>query len=486
MEKEIAIYRLLSFMSLADTAAIAEQKTSQGTPLGTELAKAVTDFRTTLKEGGFKAVSELLLVKGMTSALVDGLLPAFTEKERHPGYIASQTLVGFKGGEPSTKAFMGRIILEKFTGAVLQRDQETEAKDVVYYALYYKSDQQKEKVLGELRLMNFFFHFNTQRVFAVQNRNGSYWCTIPHAEVYLRDFYWATKFSITEATAPAHGLPYSPPPAQPNAFLSVGFGVRNDVGVQGRLTFSGAAGSRVRTLSLTTNPTATATEKFDVQGIFLPRPGESPDLFKSFNMMNFVQANISTTDPRQFMTASAPQIPNPSYNYYLAGSGNKTFWENNHQFRYVDVIENMALKVIHNPTHTPQMGRDAYMAIVAGNVIGVQTVPTGSPVPANAKFDMYVHYGYWGERRNIVAKVVLRYRPSQIVGLDATTDDVVLSPASTLAAQHFFYIENGWGGGVNHVNLKTNAGKYLKCWQDQIVADAFVPYTNEQFEIIIP
>ena len=49
-----------------------------------------------------------------------------------------------------------------------------------------------------------------------------------------------------------------------------------------------------------------------------------------------------------------------------------------------------------------------------------------------------------------------------------------------------FYVENGWGGTVNNVNLKTSTGKYVICWQNVMAADAVSPINNEQFKIIIP
>jgi hypothetical protein len=487
MEKEIATTHLLTFLSLADTATIATFKTPEGNTLGEALAKTITDYRAALKAGGFTQVAQLLQIKGMTQARIASLLPLFEEKERHPGYLASHTLVAFKGAAPDFKSLSGRAILEKFVDAVpSQPEKGPLAKDITTYELFYKPEQDKEKLLTELKGLTGFLHFDTRRVFAVQVRNNTYWATLAGNEVYLKDFSWASKFSIRGVEAPAHGYPYSPPGPFPNSFLSMSIHVRNHAGPTGMLSFNPASSSTVRTLTLAQQPTATALEKFDPEGIFLPPVGVQQNYFKSFTLMNYVRQNIAGGDPRQFIGCTAPANPNPNINYFLRGTGSQASWEPGHQLRYVDVIENMALKVIHNPTHTPQMGLDAYMAVMPGNVVAVQKVPIGAPVPANAKFDMYVHYGYWPERSNIVCKVVLRYRPNQIVGMDASGDDVALSPADTLSAQHFFYVENGWGGTYNHVNLKTHAGKYLKCWQDLIVADSVVPYIYEQFQVIIP
>lgn len=487
MEKNIAIHEFLAFVTFAEEAAIAQQKGNNGKIIGGPLAAAIVKQRTAAPQESFRTIESLLKVTGMSQALVDTLWPQFVVKERYPGMIASHTLVGLKGGAPDLKPFNGEVILEPYQGAVRPRNPEQAVPEgVTYYELFYSPKRDKEKLLNDLKSLLNFIHFDVKYVFTVQTRHSHYIATIPGTDVYLRDFFWATKLSVRGFDAPAHGYPYSPAAPFPNAFLSLSFNVRNDAGPVGMLSYTPGPSSKVRTVSLATQPVATALEKFDTEGIFLAPIGSSPDYFKSFTLMNYVRANLAPTDPRQFIGSNTPPNSNPNLNYFLVGTGSQAAWEFNHQLRYVDIVENMALKVIHNPTHTAQMGHDAYMAVLPGNVVGVQTVPTGAPVPANAKFDMYVHYGYWGERRNISAKVVIRFRPNLILGVDSTTDDVALSAASGLAAQHFFYIENGWGGGVNHVNLKTHVGKYLKCWNAEIVSDAVVPYIYEQFQVIIP
>lgn len=482
-------------MNLADAQLIGALPNVDGKPLGDALGKDMVGARSRVSRTGFTDLKQLLAVPGMDEATVKELVRRFGMPERHKGLLKSRTLFTFAKEAPKLEGYAGEVILEKVAGMLVdEKGNPLPAGDETTYEVYYASTVDKDQLFKALEAHQNFRGNSQQRAFAIQTRNNQFVATpVPNFSVYLREIYFASKFTIATANAHPHP-PYGPyfpflQTNKPNAYYSVALKT-NFYGNVGLLSFNSAQ-NRVYAKHSTT---AGSTEMFDISGIISePWPGAHP-MFKNFTLMNFVQSNITAADPREFITADNAAVQPGSQNGLQGSNNNTEGWRREFQFRYVEVVEDILLESVQNPSHAGS-GRwyvncksdtsNGY----AAQINAIQVLP-GAAVPDSARFDMFVFYGYWEERGNIVCRVAFRSKQSgSFLGLKANglgIHEDLNALHTSLNDATSFYVENGWGGTVNNVNLKTSTGKYVLCWQNVVVADSASPINHEQFKVIIP
>jgi hypothetical protein len=491
MENQNAAQQLLDFMNLADVLLIAGLPGADGKPLGEALAKRIMEARVKASKTGFTDLKDLAVIKGLGEAGVKELVNRFAMERPYHGKLRSRTLFTFAKDAPKLPEYGDDVILELIVRYELDEKGELKpAGDENTYAVYYAPAVDVTQLFKALRASKNYRTDVLEHTFAIQTRNNQFVAAVvPGSSVYLRDMYFASKFKLFYHAAYEH-MPIMASPNYPNAKATVGIET-NFYGNQGRLSFS-TSQNRVGSVQVQGNPAPTVAQKFDLAGIIgEPWPGAHP-LFKNFTMMPFIQMYIQTgADPREFIAGD----PVAGSQNGLVGSNNKTeSWQRDFQLRYVEVVEDVLLESILNPSHS---GTDRWYVNCkhdasngyAGAINAIR-VPTWATAPASARFDMFVFYGYWEERGNIACRVAFRSKNSnKFVGLIPSGGGIaegLNALHTTLDSNTSFYVENGWGGTVNHLNLKTATGKYVICWQDIVSADSVCPINSEQFQVIIP
>lgn len=478
---EASIYRLLSFLNLAEGDLIAGLPGATGKPMGPKVASLLVDTRNKYK-GGFSDLAQLQEISHIGDTGVKAMLKAFSDHPKHPGFVQSGTRFTLAKGAPKLPEYEGRVIFEK--AAYSQVDENLKPLDMgdeAHYDLYYAEGLDKEQLFRAITASPNFRSSSAVRVFAMQMRNNQFVATsVPNNSVYSRSLFFANKFKIHSSIVNPHP-PYNPwwaPSNKPNPYLAVAIST-DFYGNQGVLNFSESL-NRVGAPSL---GTLNASNYFDISGIIGTPTWAAPDHFKSFNILNFKQSNITASDPREYIAAS-PSLSNQNA---LVGSNNQIGWYREHQIRYVEVLENISVQAVHNASHSG--AQNVYLNVnnVNGDVSAIY-VNKGAAIPATAKFDMFVFYGYWNDRKNISCRVAFKSRYNgRLMGLNDSLEQVNCGGTNNeLTERTSFYVEQGWGTDVNAVALKTFYGKYLLTWQNGVGADSVVPINAEQFYIHIP
>lgn len=493
MENNFATIEILNFFNLADADLLATFPDAKGNPIGLETAKSVLEMRAKLGEAGFTDIAQLMKVKGVGDLTIGSAIKRMDAAVKYKGMVKSRTLFTYANGAPTVKEYEGKIAFEKAAHFEADVDGKPLPKgDETTFELYYAPELNQEQLFKTLRGLPTFRTNSLERVFAMQTRNNLFVATsIPNYSVYTRDIWFANKFRIASTINNPHP-PYQStffPTSRPNPYMAVA--IKTDFyGNQGYLSFDSPA-NRVRPVQITAqNPNPGVAEYFDISGIISdPWPGAHP-LFKNFTLMNYGQSNITGNDPREFIMAdnNAGTAGSVGSQNGLQGSNNQVAWLREHQLRYVEVVENMSLESVVNPTHTGS-GRWFMSCATTGAISAIQVLP-GAAIPTTAQFDMYVFYGYWDERSNITSRVAFKSKTNgRFLALKPNAlgiHEELLADQSALNEYTSFYIENGWGGTTNNINLKTAFGKYVQCWQNVIVADTVSPINNEQFKVYIP
>lgn len=489
MENNTFLIEMLNFFNLADAEMMAGFPDAAGKAIGSEIAKNVIALRTKIGEPGFTELAQLGKVKGLEAA-VKAAVKAMEDAQPPKGMVRSRTLFTFAGKPPVISGLERDIKFEVASQTICDEEgNPIQQGDETTYVLYYSEKLNKEQLFKALEANLYYRSSSLERVFAIQTRNNQFvTMSIPNYSVYLRSIYWASKFKITHSINNPHS-PYSfpwNPTSKPNPYLAVAIQT-SFYGNLGYLNFNSPQ-NRVAPRQITSNtPNPTIEEYFDISGIVgEPWAGAHP-MFKNFTLMNTAQGNITGNDPREFIAADNA-LPSGGSNNGLVGSNNQTGWLREHQLRYVEVIENMSLESVQNMSHSGSARWFVNCVNSSTGEINAIQISAGAAIPDSAKFDMFVFYGYWDERSNISCRVAFRSKSSgQFVGLQPNS----LGIQENINAKHLdlneatsFYVENGWGGSVNNINLKTSFGKYLMCWQNVVVANTTSPINHEQFKVV--
>jgi hypothetical protein len=488
MENNTVVTEILNFFNVADAELMGTMPDANGKPLGTATAKRVIEERAKISKEGFTSLEQLMKIKGLGEATIGTIAKRMTSTIKYPGMTKSQTLFTFAQEAPALKEYDGRVVLEKLPRtAIDEKGNPVEETDQAEYELYYTPDVNKEQLFKRLRADANFRTEALQRTFAIQTRNNQFVATaVPNSNVYLREIFFASKFKL-RFEGPFQHTPWTFASTNPNAKMTVSMET-DFYGNVGLLNFN-AAQNRVGARTAPAGTPSVSGDFFDISGIIgEPWTGAHP-LFKSFTIMNYVQQNIPSGDPREFISADNIVSQPGSQNGLIGSNNNTEFWRRENQLRYVEIVENVAIEAVMNQSHSGPNRRFVNCGTQAGDINAISQSPNAA-IPLSAKFDMFVFYGYWEERGNIACRVAFRAKQNgRFLGLKANTFGI----QEDLAATHIslneltsFYVENGWGGTVNNVNLKTSAGKYVICWQTIVAADSVNPINNEQFKIIIP
>lgn len=487
MDKNIVVTEILNFFNLADVELISAMPDATGKPLGTAVAKRVVEERAKVSKQGFSNLEQLMKVKGLGESNVTAILKRMLNSYPHPDKVRSRTIFTFAKQAPELKEYEGDVVLEKLpSNAVDEKGNPVEIPGQASYALYYRSGVNKDQLFKRLEADTNFLTSEQDRKFAIQTRNNQFVATsVPNSSVYLREMFFANKFRIRTMTSYAHGILFAA--NRPNAKRTVS--IETDFyGNLGVLSFNPTA-NRVGTRHVTPNQTLPLTDFFDISGIISePWNGAHP-LFKNFTLMTHVQANIPSGDPREFIAADNAVSQPGSQNGLVGNNNNNESWRRECQLRYVEVVENVAIESVFNTTQNSNSRWFLYASNNQGDVNVLGQAPTAG-IPLAAQWDMYVFYGYWDERSNIATRVAFRSKASgHFLGLKANSLGIyenLNTINSSLNEMTSFYVENGWGGTGNNVQIKTSSGKYLRSWQTTVIADSVSPINDEQFKIIIP
>ncbi len=486
MENNTVVIEILNFFNLADAELMGSMPDANGKPLGTATAKRVIEERAKISKEGFTTLEQVMKIKGLGEATIGMIVKRMTNAIKHPSMTKSRTLFTFAPQAPELKEYADRVVLEKLPStAIDEKGNPIEETDQATYEVYYAPDVNKEQLFKRLEADANFRTTSLQRVFAIQARNNQFVATsVPNSSVYLREIFFANKFKMRYESAYQH-TPFTFAATHPNAKVTVA--IETDFyGNMGLLNFN-AAQNRVSARTAPVGSPAILSDFFDISGIIgEPWNGAHP-MFKNFTLMNFAQMNIPSGDPREFISADNAVSQPGSQNGLIGSNNNTESWRRENQLRYVEIVENVAIESMVNPSHSGSNRWFVNCLNYAGDINAISQSPNAA-IPLGAKFDMYVFYGYWEERGNIACRVAFRSKQNnRFLGLKANTLGIyedLSATHSSLNEYTSFYVENGWGGTVNNVNLKTSTGKYVMCWQNVMVADAVSPINNEQFKIV--
>lgn len=488
MENTTIITEILGFFNLADAELMSGMPDANGKPIGLATAKRVIEERAKVSKTGFTSLEQIMKVKGMGEANVATIVKRMTSGQPHPDKIRSRTVFTFAKQAPDLKEYEGAVALVKIPPRDLdEKGNPQEIPGQTSYTLYYRPDVNKEQLFKRLEADTNYLSSDLERTFAIQTRNNQFVAaSIPNFSVYLREIYFANKFRIRWMGPYQHGSLFAA--THPNGKMTVSIET-SFYGTTGTLSFN-PSNNRVAPRQDGTGPGGTPlTDFFDISGIIgEPWTGAHP-LFKNFTLMTYVQTQIPSGDPREFIAADNSITQPGSQNGLVGNNNNSEFWRRECQLRYVEIVENVAIQTAFNTTQNNTSRWYLNCANGNGDINVIGLAPTAA-VPNTARWDMYVFYGYWEERGNIVCRVAFRAKGTNaFLGLKPND----LGIYEDLAANHSslneftsFYVENGWGGTVNNVQLKTSTGKYLRTWRNVALADAVAPINDEQFKIVIP
>lgn len=484
--------QLLDFLNHADAEFIAAFVAGKKIKLDEETIGNLIKAREAQGDSGFTDLEQVSKIKGFDESVMKRLQQAFDVPEKHKGMVKSRTTFVFRGeAAPKLKDYEGEVIFEK--SPTLQVDAENKVVEMgeTEFNLYYAPSVNKEQLFKAIKREKNFLRHGTAHLFAIQLRNDQFILTSPSSSgltCFHRSIYWASKFRIYSIKYFAHNPNQFPSfSTQPNMYMSVSLACE-DGGRQGLLRLDPNL-SNVKCQSPGPNddiPPGYPPEDeyyFDISGIIDFPYFAQPELVKSFTLMNYVQEQLPATDPREFITLGG------GYDA-LIRSNNQTPWVRDHQFRLVEVLEDISLRSIDNMSHVNQFKNNMYLRVDAQGNVSSTYIAAGSAHSTETLFDLFVFYGYWEDRHRISCRVVLQSkRNNRFLSVDQSENVSCSTPLlfEDLDANTSFYVEQGWGTNNDRIFLKTFWGKYLYVWQNTVGADISAPNSmHEQFEVMIP
>lgn len=475
---------LLKFLSLADAEAI-DKLGEDAVNLGETLAKRIVEAREKYEGGIYSVREQVLAVKGLGEQRYAQLLSVFERNPEHKGMLKSRTMFSFAGRPPCLDEYRGEIHWERSPKVELdEKLGAPESNELDSYELYYEPRVNKEQLFKAIRSSRNFRHSIDGRQFAIQVRNGQFVTGYPNSSVLLRDLYFAAHLSIHSELRPGHltagNFPATHVPMWARA-VSMHFDFS---GMETYLSWD-AAHNRVRCMDLT-QQTPGPRELWDVSGILQPYWGNS-GTFESFTMMPWIQSVLPAgADPREIIEAD-PQIGSSTG---LVGQNSQVGWERDAQMRYVEVIENVRVRAIENSSHTGAQSNQMFLSVNSqGEVSSVHVAPGANNPPVGTFFDMYVLYGHFDNRDDIVCNIMLKSRMNgRLLGTGGPLGEEVRCDNSYthIAPNVKWEVERGWGNTPWRVALRSEAGKYLFNWRHVVNASTVEVINMEQWEIVTP
>jgi|GEM_PF-3964505 len=409
----------------------------------------------------------------------DKQLAQLTKEEKPTGLVKSRHTVTFMTPPQLPKTLKDRVVLKKVGKA---------KAEAVTFQIYYWPEEDKEFVLKTLKQLKGFKSIDIDRKFVLQTSNNEFVSAVPFTtSIYNRSLYWAAYFNVHDFSTPA----YSGVNASYNN-AAVAFEFENRLfssSGEGILRFNPGS-NRVEGNQLTPGYAVTSDNYFDPIGILGKPSWASDHMYTSFTMMTHAAQPPVPVDSREFVRLSAT-----SGGSALQGSNHQIPWNAPNVFKYVEVIEDICIRAIHNNSHQGAQKDNMYLSVVnpnPNNQVVTQYVAQGTQNwPIGVFFDMFVFYGYWENRNTLSSKIVLRSKtgasPSQQPILVVNSDhSISLDNNPSDLRNSFLFVEQGWGQNNNKVLLRTMHGNHLKSWRTSVTADWGTFSGQEQWEILLP
>lgn len=476
-------HKILTFLSVVDENWMLSFFQEASKSFGKELVDQVIETRSKLPNKRFSSLEELYAIKSLGEKGTNTLLSSIKE-DKYPEMIKSADTFTFTEEPNIPKSYQGKIAFEE-TGSKNEKENQRT------YLLYYKPELEKETILKLVKSLAGFKSRQRDRLFAIQTMNNrfiaaqaGYLTPQSHYKGYIYNFEIGvtTIFRINHLQTPAYPSLGSTYVQNGNAAVTFEYDDLTNPSRKGILKFDKVS-NKILGAHLTQQLHITTDYQFDIEGIIGRPSWASPDKFRSFSIMNHTAQNPQTSNTREF-------IQQGSIHYQiLEGTNSQTPWVGKTNFRYVEVIKDVCIRAIHNNSHQGVQKDNMYLSVNINTNPQVSTeyvAPGTTNIPQNIFLDMYVFYGYWEDRNSISSKIMLA--PSggyNFININSN-DQVKINTGSVDIHTQFLFLEQGWGQNNNNVYLKTIHGKYLKSWQNVVVADATAPVVQEQWEIIIP
>ncbi|MCO6174084.1 hypothetical protein NHF50_03410 [Flavobacterium sp. NRK F10] len=454
--------------------------------LGEELAKKIIQKR---EEQLFTSEEMVLDFFGIEEESWQLWKDRLDINEKSENYLKSHNLFIFKG-EPSIPEEYSETIYFKevaFKEELIITDSGEIVKpvsDVKKYELFYSKELDKQALVESLESQENFIDTVEDEIFAIQLRNNFF--IVVAGAAYSRNIRLANTCRVVYEVNNAHYLGNTNQQNWPCLNKSVVFETRYFNSPPDFLSFDSAL-NRVKAAS--NNQQITINELFDVNGIFSPPNWAGQGVYKHFNMMNWVQSQLLQSDPRQFIKGK----PDFNSNRVLLGSGNnQEFWNPDYEFRFVQILDDVLIEVKSNQTTGSQR---RFLSLQNGNLTTVDKLI--SQVQIEDQFRIHVIHGLWKDRRSVTTKIIIEnYYYQKFVVLSenqlnikeelSTFEYTPQTEPLPIHPDMLFDVEDGWGGTIDDIVLKSNEGKYLSNWNNLMIADKNAPLPECQLRIIRP
>jgi len=472
------VFLMLDFLSVIDEKWMLSLFQVASKEFGKELVEQVIKVRSTLPNEKFTTVEQLYSIDGLGKEGVNMLLSVMNTEPKYPGMLKGRETFTFSKAPVIPKPYLKQIILEA-TGADFKGKKERT------YLLYYKPELKKEEVHEVVKSLTGFVSSQNDRIFLIQNLDNTFVAaqTVAPGSIYKYGPKNASRFRIYDEKNPAY--PNLGNTNLTNSEVAVAFEYENSnyPFLGGGILRFDSASNKVIGGTLSQGQIPTSDQYFDISGIIGRPHWASPKTFKSFTIMTHAAQTPSPNDPREFI-----QIGSTSFQS-LEGTNQQAFWRGKTGFRYVEVIEDVCLRTVHNQSHTGVEKDNMYLHVDNGvipSTVSTQYFASGATnLPQNIFFDLHIFYGYWDYRDTISCKIMLRGKIAGKGFLQVDSNDTLRVGGNNMQ-DYFLFLEKGWGENNNNVFLKTTHGKYLKSWNNVVSAASVDRIGHEQWEIIFP
>lgn len=517
--------KLLQIVNMADSKFLDVFADGKGKGLGEKMAEKLVETRTNLPNGVFTSLKEVRSIKGIGDDKIEDMLAAANElilsETVEDDMIESRTAYVISGKPPTLEEFRDQIRLERRGIFIVGEGGETlESSKDQTFILHYDRSVDRDKLFKTLLNHPSVKQTIFNHTYFIEDANGEFIIATPNQSAGVFNIQAASVCRVAAYKPNAYGP--APQGAQtPNTSLAIALVCESgyNAGQERILKMSGNTTSQFSRItsegfknSSETGPQAPSNwltqdeYYFDVSGFFSPPTWASPDLYRSFTMMESRPQSIDPfqQDNRRFIETDGglssglkvSNLPVPQQGYQQ--------FRRENQFRVAEVIRNVCIRPVHNGSFVGQEEYNVFLnwALPSGQpgFCEGRFLAPGSSLPNTIFLDMIVLYGRWEDREKIACKVMFALPRSVSVNnrrrfLIVNDDDSLsvsgfgtsLTRAQRSAAT--FDVEPGWGG--NKVFLKTVHGKYLSTWRRSqggynIGSSNTVPLNGEQWEILLP
>jgi len=478
MIMKTTINQLLEFINYSNSTQLEHFADGDKKGIGATIAKRIKETQDELESQQFTSIEQISAIKGIGSDKITDMKAAIEKMNDRTPLIKSKTIFSFNGTTPAFENFKEQVKL-------VPTKLDTKDSDEKSYYLYYDKNLDKNQVFTHIKSSLGYSKSWQDEWFVIQGKDGHFLSADPTTSIvkfvsqigingneyfkFSQNLNMHSNYDPYQQTG--HGRD-----VQKYSFLYALLKCKADPNQTYQGSFSSLYidySNRELKYGIAAN-TTNHPHHFDIYGI-LGQPawisGQNP--FKSFNLMTYYHNQVLNPDQRVFISQEGTKLKGLV--------GNDIGWKPKNWFRYVDVIEDIAIKARYETGSHNKM----HLAINPNDSVSFNHIHSWQSFPINTKFDMLVFYGHWGERNSIVTKVFFRSKSNhKFLSVDA--NDNVKCNSNTMGDNESFFIEQGWGTDIDDVVLKTYHGKYFYHYKSYAKADTITPISFEQMKIVIP